>query len=284
MYNTDADSLNLRKLTVCDEPVKTFNEYFCKRHVVKIDKISHAAQLSNAGDFAGAKKILAKILKTAPRNPQALYVLGATYLFENNYQEAIKYLKRAIQSDPRQIDAISSLGLAYYWIKEFDLAEQCFRQALQMDPNNVGALFKMGTFHKNLGRYEEAKLYFHQVLAQNPDEVNTLNNLGATHTHLRDLASSVECYQKAFALDPDNLIVFANLLSCLRLLRRGDEAYLIVLEKIDQTDLGVALFPIFVFIRYYGMWKYSERILWQMLDYLKITGLRELDPAIFFEI
>ena len=251
---------------------------------MKIDKISHAAQLSNAGDFAGAKKILAKILKTAPRNPQALYVLGATYLFENNYQEAIKYLKRAIQSDPRQIDAISSLGLAYYWIKEFDLAEQCFRQALQMDPNNVGALFKMGTFHKNLGRYEEAKLYFHQVLAQNPDEVNTLNNLGATHTHLRDLASSVECYQKAFALDPDNLIVFANLLSCLRLLRRGDEAYLIVLEKIDQTDLGVALFPIFVFIRYYGMWKYSERILWQMLDYLKITGLRELDPAIFFEI
>lgn len=251
---------------------------------MKIDKISHAAQLSNAGDFAGAKKILAKTLKTSPKNPQALYVLGATHLFENNYQEAIKYLKLAIQADPRQIDAIGSLGLAYYWVKEFDLAEQCFRQTLQIDPNNVGALFKIGTFYKNLGRYEEAKPFFYQVLAQNPDEINTLNNLGGTYLQLRDLTSAVECYQKAFLLDPDNLPVFANLLSCLRLLHLGDAAHRMVLDKIDQPGLGVALFPIFVFIRFYCLWEDSGRVLRQMFDYLKATGLRELDPALFFEM
>lgn len=251
---------------------------------MKTDKIAQAAQLANNGDFAGAKKILAKILTASPRNPQALYVLGATHLFENNYQEAIKYLKRAIQMAPRQIDAISSLGLAYYWTKEFDLAEQCFRQALQIDPNNVGALFKMGTYYKNLGHYEDAKSFFNRALAQNPDEVNTLNNLGATLTHLRDLAGAVECYQKAYSLDPNNLQVFANLLSCLRLLRRGDEAYLMVIEKIDQPGLGVALCPIFVFIQFYCMWEYAERVWRQIFDYLKSTNIRKLDPALFFEI
>lgn len=251
---------------------------------MKIDKISHAVQLANNGDYASAKKILAKILKASPKNPQALYVLGAIYIFENNYQAAIKYLKRAIQADPRQIDAISSLGLAYYWVKEFDLAAQYFRQALQIDPNNVGALFKMGTFYKNLGNYEEAKSFFLQVLAQNPAEVSTLNNLGSTHMHQRDLTSAAGCFQKALSLEPDNLIVFANLLSSLRLLRRGDEAHLMVLEKIDQPDLGVALFPIFVFIRFYGMWEYSGQILQQMYEHLKTTSLRVLDPATFFEM
>jgi len=64
-------------------------------HVLR-HSLAKSYDLLEAGNLAEAKKIYEEILETHANNPLALNNLGAIYVREKDYQQALNYLERAL--------------------------------------------------------------------------------------------------------------------------------------------------------------------------------------------
>ena len=68
---------------------------------VLIRKLNQAQEHVQAGDANGARALCQEVLARAPRNPDALCLLGVTYLMNGHASEAIAPLEQALAAQPR---------------------------------------------------------------------------------------------------------------------------------------------------------------------------------------
>lgn len=67
----------------------------------------------NSGDFARAASHFARVTRVAPQNPEANYLLGASFMRQGDAKKARKPLENAIKYAPGMISAKRDLALAY---------------------------------------------------------------------------------------------------------------------------------------------------------------------------
>jgi len=65
-----------------------------------------------SGKYAEAAKAFKKVVSAVPRNPQANYLLGASYMAQGEFSRAVKPLQTAVRYDAKMIDARRDLGIA----------------------------------------------------------------------------------------------------------------------------------------------------------------------------
>jgi Tfp pilus assembly protein PilF len=66
-----------------------------------------------AGDYKAAEKAMKKVVKVAPKDANSQYILGMTYLAQNDAAKAVAPLKAAVKNNPALYDAHAKLGVAY---------------------------------------------------------------------------------------------------------------------------------------------------------------------------
>ena len=91
---------------------------------VLIRKLSQAQERLQAGDAAAAQRLCEEVLARAPRNPDALCLLGISLLMTARPRDAIKPLTQALAAQPRHGAALENLGLAHLMLGEFADAER----------------------------------------------------------------------------------------------------------------------------------------------------------------
>src|SRR5476649_1920423 len=92
-------------------------------------KLNEARDRLHAGDIAGAQSLCRELLARAPRNPDALCLLGVTEIAGGRPREAIAPLEQALAAAPRHGMASEHLGLAHLMLGEWDAAESALRIA-----------------------------------------------------------------------------------------------------------------------------------------------------------
>ena len=75
---------------------------------VLIRKLSQAQERLQAGDAAAAQRLCEEVLARAPRNPDALCLLGITLLMTARPRDAIKPLTQALAAQPRHGAALEN--------------------------------------------------------------------------------------------------------------------------------------------------------------------------------
>ena len=75
-------------------------------------KLQQARERLNQGDVAGAAYVCDEVLRRAPRNPEALWLLGTIRLMTNEPAQAAPLLERAVTAMPGHGPALENLGLA----------------------------------------------------------------------------------------------------------------------------------------------------------------------------
>lgn len=160
------------------------------------NKFKQAMDLLSRGRLDEAKKILAKMEKQQPNNPDILYNLGMIHSEHGEYDLAIDKLHKCINIAPNHVNARVALGLAYFRDGDPNKAEFHYLEALQKDPENIYALQNLGGFYAKEKRLEEAIATFEKGERFAPEHPNFLYGIALAHQDLGNLKKSDEYYRK----------------------------------------------------------------------------------------
>src|SRR4051794_35436014 len=94
-----------------------------------LNKLEQAQEHLRNGDAARARSLCKQILLRAPRNPDALCLLGMTHLMDGSPRAAVPLFEQALSVEPRHGIALEHLGLAQLMLDRFAEAERTLRKA-----------------------------------------------------------------------------------------------------------------------------------------------------------
>ncbi|GAO80152.1 MULTISPECIES: lipopolysaccharide assembly protein LapB [unclassified Sphingopyxis] len=77
-----------------------------------------------SGKYDEAAKAFKKVVSAVPKNPQANYLLGASYMAQGDFSRAVKPLETALRYDDKMIDARRDLGIAQAKLGKAEKADE----------------------------------------------------------------------------------------------------------------------------------------------------------------
>jgi tetratricopeptide (TPR) repeat protein len=121
------------------------------------------------------------------------------------HREALKVLKRLWKQNPEDPDALLSLAEGYENLRRHRPAAMWFRRVVDMDPGRAGAWFSLGAHLDALGRKKEAEGAFAKGLALDGTWPPALNWMGYTWAEEgRNLPVALEYTRRAVKARPEN--------------------------------------------------------------------------------
>lgn len=163
------------------------------------------------GNFANAKTLAKKILKTSAGNAGANYLLGVIAAQNAKYELACKHFKLAIKSNNQNAMYFYNFGVVSGLRGLTEQATKAYEQAIKLNPeltdahNNLGILFFTG------GQPDKALSAYDRVLQLQPDKAITHGNRGNALKELGKADEAVRAYQRAIELQPNNAEPYYNL-------------------------------------------------------------------------
>lgn len=138
------------------------------------EKFAEAVRHHAHGRFAEVETICRHILRAEPRFTEAMVLLAVTLCLADRHDkrlQAIALLRRALALAPRDVQALDILGDALTAEGDQEEAIEVYRRAIALEPSRASLHSKLGTGLSACGRYDEAIASYRQALARNPNAV-----------------------------------------------------------------------------------------------------------------
>jgi tetratricopeptide (TPR) repeat protein len=103
-------------------------------------RLGAAGALIDAGDFAGARELLAETTMVHPTAAEAWKELGVAENKLGNYDAAERNLLKSLELDSSDDDAWSSLGGLYFVLSRYEDALRCFQRGMDSDSSSTFSL------------------------------------------------------------------------------------------------------------------------------------------------
>src|SRR5215471_4358099 len=193
-----------------------------------------ALSLHNAGNLDGAIRLYGEILRTAPKNFDALYLLGFAHLQRGEFRDAERLIGQAVEVNPRSLDAHYSRGNALQRLDRPMEALKAFDAAIAIK-SDVGEVWAArGTALSALGKHSEALSSYDKAVALKPDLAMAWNFRGNALLEFKRDAEAVASYDRAIAIKPDYADAWRHRALALMGLNRNQEA-------LKSVDLALAI-------------------------------------------
>ena len=173
--------------------------------------LERAVGFHKAGLLDEAEKVYRDAIKRAPRNADALNLLGVIEYQRNRYTESAKLARKALALQPNLATAHNNLGNALASLKQHNDAEASYRKALELQPDFADAKFNLGCLMHQCGRLNEAEDIFLQTITLDSRNAAAYNNLGLVLSDLGQREEAVRRYQQALEIAPDYADALANI-------------------------------------------------------------------------
>ena len=174
-------------------------------------KLKQVQERLQAGDFAGAEYHCEEVLKQAPRNPEALYLLGVTRVALGKVRDAVSPLQLVVAAEPRHGGALEHLGLAHLVLGEFPEAERVLRVAAALPGAPPSVLMRLAVTILEQGRAPEAVPLLRRALALDPEDTASHLNLGRALALAGDPVGARAEFETILRIDPVHLDATFNL-------------------------------------------------------------------------
>jgi protein O-GlcNAc transferase len=172
--------------------------------------LKQARKLHQEGRLGDAERLYRVVLQQQPRDFEALHLLGALKLQQDQPAEAIGLIEAALDVDRSSASTHSNHGLALAALRRPEEALASYAQALSIDPGNADALANRGDALCDLGRREDALENYDRALAINPRLVGAHINRGLALRELGRREAALTSYDAALAIDPDSAEALNN--------------------------------------------------------------------------
>lgn len=108
----------------------------------------------SSGEYNEAKICFENILKTSPKNFDALFNLAQVLMFQKNYDEAIAFLTKALAENGNSVECYLKLGQIHFEQGDYVKAMEAFEKAKDIDPENVMAIFSIARCKAQLCNFD----------------------------------------------------------------------------------------------------------------------------------
>lgn len=161
--------------------------------------LSDAYSALNSGNLETSQKLYSQLLKSDPRNTEALLGLAAIATQQGDRDAATKHYVKVIELDPRnslaQAGLLSVLGGA-----DPTSAETRIKQLIARDPNSAFLHFTLGNAYIDQSRWPDAQQAFFQAHHLQPDNPDYAFNLAIALEHIGQQKPALEYYRRAIQL------------------------------------------------------------------------------------
>ena len=161
--------------------------------------------------LATAVEIYIHILFSIPTDTTSLAGLGAIYLEQQRYIEAVDPLSLLVEFATEDVNAHINLGIAYEHTERYSEAETRYLEAIELDPRNGLAHYNLGNLRWNRAEYATAADAYRRVLVLSPEDDDARYNLAVTYVHLGDLDKALPLLQTLSQRMPDNAAIWRQL-------------------------------------------------------------------------
>lgn len=175
------------------------------------NKLHQARSLLQAGDAIGARELCRQVISKAPRNPEALTMMGVSALMTGAPREAAQHLRAALAGSPRSGEVMEYLGLALLNLGDFVEAEKVLARATATPGAPASAWMRHGLSVLQLGRAGEAVGLLQRAVALAPREPDCHVNLGRALALSGDSAGAATSFGKALEAAPGHVDALFNL-------------------------------------------------------------------------
>jgi type IV pilus assembly protein PilF len=165
-----------------------------------------------------------KAVKAREKDPKYQYSMGAAYLNQGNFDEAIKFFVKSLSLDTQYYLAWNGIGLAQSFKGNLPESAKAFEKCLEVFPGFTEAHNNLGMVYQQLGYLDKAEAEFHKALLDKtyPTPELPYYNLARLCMQQNRLADAYDYVQRAIHIKP-RLAMAYNL--------KGT-----VLERQDRTD------------------------------------------------
>lgn len=174
-------------------------------------KLKQAQDRFQQGDIAGGQFLCEEILRQAPRNPDALWLLGMSRLMTGRIAEGAPLLEQVVALAPDHGAALENLGLARLLLGEYEPAERFLRRAARLPGAPATVSMRLGLALLRLDRPQEALAELARAAARDPRSADIQLNLGQAHARLGDRAAARTAFERALALAPQHADALFNI-------------------------------------------------------------------------
>jgi Tfp pilus assembly protein PilF len=105
-----------------------------------------------------------KAAKAREKDPKFQYSMGAAYLNQGNFDEAIKFFVKALSLDTQYYLAWNGIGLAQSFKGNLQESAKAFEKCLEVYPAFTEAHNNLGMVYQQLGYLDKAEAEFHKAL------------------------------------------------------------------------------------------------------------------------
>jgi predicted O-linked N-acetylglucosamine transferase (SPINDLY family) len=164
--------------------------------------IQEGIVLHRAGRLDEAAALYRAVRAGAPRNFDALHLLGFIAYQQGRSAEAIALLKQALQLSPQSGVCEMRLGLALLAAGRPAEAEARMRQVVQRAPQDAETWTNLALCLKLQNRLAEAEECHQRAVTVRPDYASGWYNYGLTLAFLGRTADALRCHERALVADP----------------------------------------------------------------------------------
>lgn len=188
------------------------------------DALSAAAELLRRGSYAEAELLLRSILLSAPRDADALQLLGLAQKHLGQIEEAERSMIASLAVKPAQPHVLNNLGGLFLRRNDHRSARQCFEKSLEFNRANKEALRNLALALRALGELEAAEQAAREALALDPGFAAARVTLGQILLELGGSESAVAELDRATAAQPGSAEAWRTMGAALRTSGRSREA------------------------------------------------------------
>ncbi len=116
--------------------------------------------MAKINDYAQAKELFIKAVKTNPYYYHAQYGYGKVCLLTGAITNAITHFSIAVTLDAKAANGWFYLGFAYFFAKQYIKANQCFFEAYSINSSYIEALYNIGVIYEITGDAFKSNKYY----------------------------------------------------------------------------------------------------------------------------
>lgn len=156
-------------------------------------------------DYGKAETYLLKTLKKNPKDGEAAYSLGRTYMELGNTKGMITYYQMAVDADPGRSNWQYELALLYYNVNDYTKAMKYFDDAIGAGYRQDNDFIEnRGFCQLYAGEIDGAMKSLNQVIERKPNNAELLGDIAYAMYSTKRYQGAVEFYEKVLTINPND--------------------------------------------------------------------------------